>query len=258
MMHEKRNDEPKTSWGGVAEWYDALLEREGTYQKDIILPNLLRLMEVQKGEALLDLACGPGFFAREFFKHGAHVIGVDISRDLIAIAQKNSSDGIAFHASGAHKMPFIENESVDKIVLILALQNMDDPQGVIKECWRVLKPQGKIFIVMNHPAFRIPQRSSWEWDAKQKMQYRRIDGYLSESKAKIQMHPGADSFVHTISYHRPLQFYVKALEKNQILISCLEEWISHKKSEPGPRASAENRIRKEIPLFLFLEGVKLK
>ncbi len=37
-----------TSWGNVAEWYDETVEQKGSYQKDLILPNLLRLMDIRK------------------------------------------------------------------------------------------------------------------------------------------------------------------------------------------------------------------
>ena len=37
-------------------------------------------------------------------------------------------------------------------------------------------------------------------------------------------------------------------------VDGLEEWISNKKSRPGKRAKAENRSRKEIPLFLALRA----
>ena len=57
----------KTSWDGVADSYDAVVEQEGSYQRDLILPNVLRLMEIKKGDAVLDVACGQGFFAREFW-----------------------------------------------------------------------------------------------------------------------------------------------------------------------------------------------
>ena len=69
-------DKPKkTSWGKVAEWYSDILEKEeGTYQKDLILPNLLRLTDIKKNETVLDLACGQGFFSREFIKLGAKVV----------------------------------------------------------------------------------------------------------------------------------------------------------------------------------------
>ena len=255
----------QTSWGAVADWYQSLLSGEGTYQKDLILPNLLRLLEIKKGETILDLGCGPGFFATEFAGKGAKVIGVDISKKLIEMAKKNSvfsRQQLLYFAAPANKLTFLKDESADKAVLVLAIQNMENPREVFAECARVLKPEGKLFLVLNHPAFRIPKESSWEWDPSTKLragakgvQYRRIDGYLSESKAKIQTHPGNKLSEHTISFHRPLQFYFKALEKSGFCVSRLEEWSSHKKSEPGPRADAENRIRKEIPLFLFLEAI---
>lgn len=254
-----------TSWGEVADWYQQLLSGEGTYQKDLILPNLIRLMEIQKGETVLDLACGPGFFSQELVKRGAKVIGVDVSKELIAIAksQIGSLDRgrILYFTAPAHNLKFLKDESIDKILLVLAIQNMENPQAVFQECARVLKPQGKLFIVINHPAFRIPKESSWEWDSQKKIQYRRINSYLSESKSKINMHPstGKSSRVkeYTISFHRPLQFYFKAIQKSGFAVSRLEEWNSNKKSELGPRSAAENQARKEIPLFLFLEVVKI-
>ena len=71
------------------------------------------------------------------------------------------------------------------------------------------------------------------------------------------MNPGQVKSEKTISFHHPLQFYFKALEKAGFVVTRLEEWTSHKESEKGPRAGAENRARKEFPLFLFLEAVKV-
>lgn len=246
-----------TSWGHVAPWYDELIERgEDTYQKKVILPNLLRLVEPKAGKKILDLGCGQGFFSREFAKMGASVSGVDISKELIALARKNSPKHIVFEVSSADRLAFIPSASVDVIVTILAIQNIENIDGVFHECARVLKPGGKFFMVMNHPTFRVLKESSWGWDEKTKTQYRRVERYLSEMTAKIEMRPGADKSVHTISFHRPLQFYFKKLNKYGFAVTRLEEWISHKKSQKGPRASAEDKARKEIPLFLLLEARK--
>lgn len=290
-----KNKSDKTSWGKVAGWYSDLLEKEeGTYQKELILPNLVRLIDIKKGEMVLDLACGQGFFSRELFKLGAKVIGVDISKELIGLAEKidkepsfakamagKDSNKIEYKVSPADELGFIEEKSIDKIVIVLAIQNIENVSGVFKECQRVLKPSGKLFLVLNHPAFRIPKQSSWQWDpstgastelgrmssgqAGQAVQYRRIDQYLSESKVEIQMHPSAGSgqvpgrkpSEKTISFHRPLQYYFKLLGKNGFAVDKLEEWNSNKKSQPGPRAKAEDRIRKEIPIFMFLEAIKM-
>lgn len=226
----------------------------GEYQKELILPNLLRLLEIKKGEVILDIGCGPGFFANEFAKKGAKVIGVDVAKDLIELAKKSVS-GAEFIVGAAENLGFLKNKSVDKITLVLAIQNIDNVHKVFAECQRVLKPGGKIFIVMSHPAFRVPKASDWGWDQEKSIQYRRIDGYMSESKVKIQMHPGDRPSEYTISFHRPLQFYFKLLGNNGFCVSRLEEWVSPKRSELGPKAKAEDTARKEIPLFLLLEAV---
>lgn len=249
----------KTSWGEVADWYHKLLEeKSGTYQKNVILSNVLRLLEIEKGETVLDLACGTGFFSREFFKAGAKVLGCDISEELIKIAKENSLKEINYFVSPAEKLSAVKDGTVDKIALILAIQNIENLAGVFSECHRALKDGGKLYIVMNHPAFRVPKESGWEFDDKNKIQYRRIKSYLSESRTKIEMHPGIKNSEVTISFHRPLQAYFKALGKNEFCVSRLEEWISHKKSQPGPRQKAEDKARKEIPMFLFLEAKKYK
>lgn len=246
-----------TSWGKVANWYDNFLEKnDDSYQRQLILPNLIRLLKIKREEVLLDLGCGQGFFSREFKRSGAKVIGVDISPELIEIAKKHRNGLIEYHVAAAHDLGFIRAESIDKIAIILTLQNIQNINDVIKECRRVLKPKEKLFIVLNHPAFRIPKKTSWGWDNEKKVQYRKIDEYLSESGEKIQMHPGIKPSEKTISFHRPLQFYFKILSNNGFCVSRLEEWNSHKTSEPGPKAEAENKARREIPLFLFLEAIK--
>lgn len=273
--------EPRTSWGKVSGWYDELLEdRSGTYQSTVILPSILRLLGDVKGITALDLACGQGFFARALAEKGMRVIAVDASKNLIALAKKHEASlahrnaasknpPIEYHVSPADSLPFIADQSIDAITIILAIQNIEQVDGVFKECARVLRRNGKLHVVMNHPAFRIPQGSSWGWDPSTSlgtsasaplgantkgMQYRRVDKYLSESKIKIQMHPGDAPNEYTVSFHRPLQYYAKHLAKYGFGIVRLEEWISNKKSQPGPRAKAEDAARHEIPLFLYVQG----
>jgi len=242
-----------TSWGNVAGWYHEMLESEGTFQKEVILPNLKRLLEIKKGETVLDLACGTGFFSREFATLGAKVIGVDLGKDLIEIAKKNSPTAIQYVVSSADDLNFVLKNSVDTIVIVLALQNIENVHGVLKECKRVLKPKGKIVLVLNHPAFRVPKSSDWGWDEQSMIQYRRIDVYLSEKQVKIEMHPGEDKNIKTISFHRPLQYYFKMFAKNGLAVTRMEEWISNRIGPKGRKFEASEKARKEIPLFLFLE-----
>ena len=94
-----------TSWGKVANWYNNLIEQdENSYQRRLILPNLLRLVELKRGEVLLDLACGQGFFSRELSKSGTKVVGVDISPELIKIAREDKS--VEYHVAPSDKLEF--------------------------------------------------------------------------------------------------------------------------------------------------------
>jgi ubiquinone/menaquinone biosynthesis C-methylase UbiE len=249
-----------TSWNEVAKWYDQLLATDDdSYQAKVITPNLLRILDLKKGEQVFDLACGQGYFSNIFVKSGANIVASDLSKRLIETAIKNSQKSISYYVSPAHKAPFIKDGTVDAIVVVLAIQNIENVGEVFAECKRVLKKNGRLVIVLNHPAFRVPQASDWYFN--EDTQSRIVSKYLSESKVSIDMTPGEKDpkkKVKTVSFHRPLQYYVKLLSKNGLAVTRLEEWISHKKSQNGPRQKAEDVARKEIPLFMCLEIKSLK
>lgn len=250
-----------TSWGGVAEWYDKHLEKANdTYHEKVVHPNLLRMLGDIKGKHILDLACGQGIFSRILADHGANVVGVDLGKELIELAEKKNEGykfKVHFFSGSADDLYMVKDATKDIVVCVLALQNIEKLQETLKEVSRTLKKGGKFVAVLNHPAFRIPRGSSWGFDEHEKKQYRRIETYLSESKIKIDMTPGSNKDKKfTVSFHRPLQVYVKALSKNGLAITRLEEWESHRESQSGPRKAAEDRARKEIPLFVAVEGTK--
>lgn len=249
-----------TSWNNVATWYHDLLESgDGTYQKDVILPNITRLLGDIKNKTVLDLACGPGYFVREYARVGAKVIGIDLAPELIALgkemmAKEKFASNVTWHVASADRIPMVTDHSVDVITIILSLQNIENMASVFRECARVLKTDGKLLLVLNHPTFRIPKQSDWGWDEQKNVQYRRVDAYLSESKVKIDMHPGKKTDDYTISFHRPLQTYAKQLSKAGFAITRLEEWISNRIGPKGKTFKALEKSRHEIPLFLFIEA----
>ncbi len=251
----------ETSWGPVATWYDKHLEGDDTYHTKVILPSLLRIVGDAKGKDILDLACGQGFFSRALLEAGANVTGIDIGKELIASAeelQKGKAKKVHYFVTGADDLYMLKDKSMDMIVCVLALQNIENILGTMKEVSRVIRKGGKFIFVLNHPSFRNPRETSWGYDESAGIQYRRVDSYLSESKVKIDMTPGnAKEKKFTISFHRPLQLWSKLLHKHNLAITRMEEWESHRESEKGPRQNAENKARKEIPLFLAIEAIQL-
>jgi ubiquinone/menaquinone biosynthesis C-methylase UbiE len=243
-----------TSWNEVSDWYDDLLKDDNSYQAKVILPNLLRVLNLKKGEKVFDLACGQGYFANVFAHNGADVVASDLSKNLIETAKKNSKEKITFYISPASKAQFLKDSSIDTIVVVLAIQNIENVGEVFTECKRILKKEGRIVLVLNHPAFRVPQGSDWIFGGG--VQSRIVSQYLSPSKIYIDMTPGEKNLkkkIKTVSFHRSLQDYMKIFYKNGFAITRLEEWISHKQSGVGPRQLAEDKARKEIPIFMCIE-----
>lgn len=247
--------ESDTSWGKVAGWYGDSVSKPGSYQRELIYPNLLRMASLKKGERVIDVACGEGSFAAELYSAGCSVCGTDVSPELIARAKKKVPSG-QFTVAKAEDLSPVKEKDFDKAFVVLALQNIEGAGKALGEIYRLLRPEGKLYVVLNHPCFRIPEFSGWGWD--EKTQYRRVDRYLSESKSDILMRPGADPSVKTVSFHRPLQYFFKSFDKAGFAVTRLEEWNSKKTSEPGPRARMEDRARKEIPLFMAMECLKAR
>ena len=230
-------------------------DKGSDYHQQLVIPGALTLLAPKKGEKILDVACGQGVFCRQLASLGADVFGVDASKRLIELARKHAKN-INYAIDDATKLASLQPESFDAASCILAIQNIDPLDKVIAAVGRVLKKGGRFLVVMNHPSFRIPRQSGWGTDEQRKLQYRRVDSYLSELKIPIKMHPGANPDIHTWSFHRPLMRYFEELNKNNFAVTQLEEWASHRTSLPGKSARQENRARGEIPLFLALLATK--
>ncbi len=247
-----------TSWEPVAQWYDEMLAGSDTYQAKVILPNLLRILP-PAGKRIIDIACGQGFFSHAYASAGASVLGVDISPELVKRARERGVGGARFEVAPASNLKPVPGNSFDGAMIVLALQNIKEMPETLREASRILVAGGTLVLVLNHPCFRIPKASAWGYDETAKMQYRRVERYGTSFSADIDMAPGARGkkpTARTVSFHRPLQEYVKVLAGAGFAVVGLEEWISHRRSEPGPRAKAEDAARKEFPLFLTIVARK--
>lgn len=244
-----------TAWQNVGKWYNESVGEEGHYyHQSIIIPNVIKLLNFPKNEpaSLLDLACGQGVLSRHLPPNISYV-GVDAAAPLIAAAKsyRHSETHQFVLADVTQKLP-IKNVLFSHATIILALQNMDNPLAVFKNANQLLQADAPLILVLNHPCFRIPRQSSWKVDQENKIQYRRIDRYMSPMKIPIQTHPGkGNQSSQTVSFHHPLSDYSRWLKEAGFAIELIEEWCSNKVSEGGA-AKMENRSRDEIPLFMMI------
>lgn len=249
------SQEKNTSWQKVSKWYGSVVGEKGHfYHQSLIIPQTLKLLGLKAGDRLLDVACGQGVLARKLFETIKYV-GLDASKALIDEAKSLDVNKSHKYLVKDATKSFGLTETFNKAAIILALQNIKEPEKTIQHISEVMEKGGKLLIVLNHPSFRIPRQSSWEEDSKNKLQYRRINRYMTPLEIPINTHPGeADSPV-TWSFHHPLEDYSKYLFGNGFLIEKIEEWTSTKNSE-GKAAKMENRAREEFPMFMAILAVK--
>ncbi len=247
-------NEKDTSWQKVGQWYDSVVGDLGSYyHQHIILPGVIRLLELKAGAALLDLGCGQGVLSSRIPKDVGY-LGLDAARSLLAKA-KDRHKGRSFQYADITKpLPIPSTRLFSHATIILALQNMAEPEKVLQNIKLHLSPGASLVIVLNHPCFRIPRQSSWGFDEQAKMQYRRINCYMSEQKIPIFTNPGQAASEATLSFHHPVSSYFTFLQKAGFLVQGLEEWCSDKVSE-GKAARWENRARKEFPLFMAIKAI---
>lgn len=247
-----------TDWNAVADWYDQLVGEAGSeYHRRVVLPGAMRLLDLAAGEKFVDIACGQGVLCRLARQKEAEVTGLDASGELIAAARRHGPGAIAYRTADARNLAFLPRDHFDAAACVLAIQNIHPIGPVFEGVAAALRKGGRFVMVMTHPCFRGPKETAWGWDEQAKVQYRRVDRYLVPRKSPIVTHPGQKTGQYTWSFHKPLAAYVKAMSQAGLMIDALEEWPSHKVSQPGPRASAENLARKEIAMFLAMRGVRV-
>ena len=253
-MHKKKAD--TGSWESSHLWYSKIVGAKGHYyHQNLIIPYLENLIKKEKISSVLDLGCGQGFLAKTVFKN-CDYCGIDISPSLIKKAKNSAKKASFFTADATADLP-INSKQFDCACFILSLQNMPNPESAIKNASKHLKKHGKLILILNHPCFRIPQKTSWQIDEDQRLQYRKIDSYMSPLKIPIRVNPGKQEKSQILySYHYPLSSYSKWLYDNKFSIERLDELVSDKTST-GAKARMENKARKEFPLFLAVSAKKL-
>ena len=247
-----------TLWDQASRWYDSLVGMSGSdYHQTIVMPGVLKLLELKAGRRVLDLACGQGVFSRFLLEKKIKPEGLDSSEELLRMARSHSVKPITYHLGNAGDGKLLDGQEFDGIACLLAVQNMEKVEPVFQNVARWLKPKGKFVMVLTHPCFRIPRQTHWGWDDEKKIEYRRVDRYANEMKIPILTPPFIDKVNFTMTYHRPLQNYFSALLKAGLCVDSLEEWMSNKESAPGKRSRGENRARKEVPLFMAIRAVRI-
>ena len=110
----------------------------------------LEMLEIGAGDAVLDVACGPGNFTRAFADAAGPdglVVGLDASPTMLAqAARERPGDGVEYVRASATDLPFAD-ASFEAVCCFAALYLIEEPLLAVAEIARVLAPGGRVALL---------------------------------------------------------------------------------------------------------------
>jgi ubiquinone/menaquinone biosynthesis C-methylase UbiE len=248
-------------WAAMAPWYDRRQGDSGDpWHRYLIDPGLISLVGRVRGLRLLDVACGNGYLARRFARAGAaKVVGIDASRPIIDRARARERArplGVRYEVRDAANLEGLGSGSFDLVYSNIALMDIEDAAGAIREVGRVARDGGRFVFSICHPCFDLDDRSMWvvERSMFRNTVWRKVSGYREERSQWSPWRVSDGVTYETKGYHRTLSTYSRYLYDAGFAISRMEEPVP----QPGLYGrSPQAEMIAEIPLHLVVDAVKI-
>lgn len=212
------------SYDKIAAWYDESV-RDGSLLHDLVLPALFEEIGDVADQRICDLACGQGIVARRLARQGAHVVGIDVSEQLLAMARRYERDeplGIVYRRDDAEILATCPDAAFDGVVCNMALMDIAGLDAAFRSVRRVLRPAGWFVFAITHPCFQTP-RSSWLTEGA--AIGRVVGDYFVEGPWRSENATGVRGQVG--AHHRTLSTYVNSLSAAGLQVERMLEPQAH-------------------------------
>jgi ubiquinone/menaquinone biosynthesis C-methylase UbiE len=172
---------------------------------------IVHAARLSRGDALLDLACGPGIYTRPFARRVAPglVVGLDLSPAMLRHARRRARaaglENLALVRGDALRLPLAAGR-FDVVNCCGALHLFPDVDLALREVHRVLKPGGRFTVA----AFR---RGSGGWAALGPALRRRVFGIDSFTPAELEARLGAAGLGEIACHHASAQWLIMSARR---------------------------------------------
>jgi ubiquinone/menaquinone biosynthesis C-methylase UbiE len=129
-------------------------ERAWRSQLEPAQTRMLKLVAIQPGDRVLDVACGTGlvtFRVAEAVGANGHVVGIDISGEMVENARRRAAEcriaNVSFERAGAEELP-TEDNAFDVALCAVGLMYVPEPLLAIAEMHRAIIPGGAVAAVV--------------------------------------------------------------------------------------------------------------
>ncbi len=144
-----------TMFDGIARRYDLTNDVISGGQDRRWRREVVRALDPQPGERILDLAAGTGASSVPLHEAGADDVPCDFSVGMLAEGKRRHPE-LPFVAGDATHLPFAD-QTFDAVTISFGLRNVSDPTAALQEMLRVTKPGGRLLIC----EFSTPTFAPW-------------------------------------------------------------------------------------------------
>ncbi len=156
---ERLNRLSREAWNANAEFWDAHMGEGGSFQRNLIGPSAERLLDLHRGERVLEVACGNGMFARRMAALGATVVATDFSEKFVEIAGARTTEHrerIEYRVADATdeaQLLALGARAFDAGVCLMGMMDMPTVEPLWRALAQLLRPGGRIVFAVMHPCF---------------------------------------------------------------------------------------------------------
>jgi len=227
------HEETRAIWDQNATFWDDKMGEEGNdFQRILVNPASERLLNLQPGETVLEIACGNGVFARRLIQLGARVVATDFSAQLLERARARmpeQADRIEYRlvdATCEDQIVALGTQRFDAAVCNQAIMDMTEIDSLMRGIRQVVKPGGRFVFSLCHPCFNYTGMTSCVEEST-------VDGEIVTTysvKITKYLHNGPQKGIGIIGqpvsqyyFDRPLHVLFNACFRAGLLLDGLEE-----------------------------------
>ena len=136
-------------FGSQAErWWDPNGEFRTLHQVNPLRLDFIQRYASLQGKRVVDVGCGGGILTEGLVKAGADALGIDLSADLIDIADLHGLEtGVtaSYRTISAEALAAEQPAAFDHVTCMEMLEHVPDPASIIRSCASLVKPGGMVF-----------------------------------------------------------------------------------------------------------------
>lgn len=186
-QEQTKKEQVEEMFDNIAPTYDRLNHIMSLNIDRIWRRRVMRIIRRAKPQRIMDVATGTGDLAIAMARkvNEAHILGVDLSEEMLSEARKKIKrleleKRISLEKGDAENLTMVASESVDAATVAFGVRNFENIERGLSEIYRTLRPGGKLVVL----EFSMPKNRLVRWVYRQYAHrlLPRIGGMISKDK----------------------------------------------------------------------------